>query len=78
MDIIILGGLVLGLTEVVKRTLGLKSRFIPLSALLITVLLTGGYILAGHLPITWELIEHSLVVALTSVGLFSSVKSSTK
>lgn len=78
MDLIIFGGLVLGLTEIVKRTLGLQSKYIPLSALVITAILATTYTLASNLPFTWELVQNTLVVALTSVGLFSSVKNTTK
>lgn len=58
-----------GLTEVVKRV-GLSSRFLPLIAIALGVVLTGFYTAFDQAGIV-----QGVIFGLTSVGLFSGVKS---
>ena len=69
-----LSGLVLGLTQVVKMTVNLNSKYIPAVAIVISIVLLLGYALWGKIPFEWKFVEESLVVGLASVGLWSGVK----
>ena len=65
LDVAVLTPIVVGLVEVAKRTRLVPSRFLPLTALCVGSVLayfSGGDFMAG------------LVVGLSAVGLFSSVK----
>ena len=74
MDLVILSAIVLGLTEVVKRTLALKKRWIPLTALITTFVLVSVFVLVNHYSYSWDMIMKGLIVALSLVGLYSGVK----
>ena len=73
-----MGAIVLGLTQAFKKGFAIKSRYIPLVALLLTFAVIGIYLVADDVPLTWKAIENGFVVALTSVGLFSSYKNTFK
>lgn len=64
----ILLAIIVGLTEVTKR-LGLKSKFAPLVAVTLSLVLT--FVTMG---ISQDSLIAGLVVGLTSVGLYSGVK----
>lgn len=64
----ILLAIIIGLTEVTKR-LGLKSKYAPLVAIVLSLGLT--FLTMGA---TKETLIAGLVVGLTSVGLYSGVK----
>jgi hypothetical protein len=74
MDTVIFMGIVLGLVEVIKRALGLNSRFVPIVALLMSFALLGIYSIGSGVPFDWGLIETGFIVGLGSVGLYSGVK----
>ena len=74
MDLIILGGLVVGLVQLVKITFGVTSRYIPIATLLITVALFGIYLFVTKAPVNWEVIQNGLIVALSAIGLWSGTK----
>lgn len=75
MDTILLGGLVLGLVEVTKITLGITKRFIPLTALFLSLAIFGLYAYLSGTAIDWTIVSTALVTALTAVGLWSGTKS---
>jgi len=74
MDIIIIGGIVVGLTQLFKQVFSIASRYVPLVSLILTFVLIGVYCITSDTAITWEAIQNGFIVALTSVGLYSSVK----
>lgn len=73
-DEIIFGAIVVGLTEILKKTVNLNPRYIPLSTLIITFGIITLFTLLKHLPFTWEVVERGFIVALTAVGLWSGVR----
>jgi hypothetical protein len=74
-DILVLSAIVLGLTQLFKVTTNVTARWIPISALLITFGILGLYTYTKGTPMTWEIIENGIIVALGSVGMWSGVKS---
>ncbi len=70
METTILIGVVIGITEVIKRATKLNKRFIPLVSLLIALIYVIG--LSG-MPIK-EAIFMGVVVGLSASGLYSSGK----
>jgi len=74
MDTILISSIVLGLTQLAKITGKISSRFIPLTALLISAIVYGLASYFGNLVVDWVFISSAIVTALTSVGLWSSVK----
>jgi len=83
MDMLIFSGITLGLTQLFKVSFGIRSKFVPLTSLVLSLLMFSVWILlqrtAGiSVPITWELVATLLVTTLVSNGMWSSVKSSTK
>lgn len=76
MDNILIGGIVLGLTQLVKITLNISKRYIPLTALLISLIVYGASAYLSNLVVDWVFVSSAIVTALTSVGLWSSVKNS--
>lgn len=75
MDIIVMGGLVLGLTQVVKVTLKISSRWVPSVALFLSLAVFGLYAFLSKVPLDWTIVSTAIVTALTSVGLWSGTKS---
>ncbi len=73
-DLVLLAGLVLGLVQVVKVTVGVSKRYIPITALLVSLLVFCGYAFFSKTAIDWSLVSSALVTALTSVGLWSGTK----
>lgn len=73
-DLIVLSGIVLGLIQVIKVTVGIAPRWIPLSALFVTFAIIFLYVWTKHIPFSWEFIENGFIVALGAVGLWSGVK----
>jgi len=78
MDTIVLGMIVLGLTEAVKKAFGVSSRYIPLVAIALTFLMIVIYYFISHVPISWEDVQNGFIIALTSVGLYSTVKNTVR
>jgi len=70
MEITILIGIITGLTSVVK-TIGLPSRFAPLTAIAIGLIIA--FLNRGALP-TDIVIMTGIVAGLTSAGLYSGTK----
>lgn len=75
MNTILLGGLVLGLVEIVKVTLGITKRYIPVTALVLSLVIFGLYAYLTKVAIDWTVVSTALVTALTAVGLWSGTKS---
>jgi hypothetical protein len=71
----ILIGLVVGLTEVIKRTFALNSRFVPITAILVAIGLA--FLFKGELDIP-SVIYTGIIAGLTSVGLYGGTKSTIK
>jgi hypothetical protein len=67
----VLSGLVVGLTEVIKR-LGVPTKYIPLSAIIISLVLNLIFFKMGGE--TSQVILTSLVAALTAMGFYSGGK----
>ena len=67
----VLVALTTGLVEVVKRTAGLPTRFVPLTALVAGLVLTG---VGGVLDFTPLTLLTGVAVGLSSVGLFAQTK----
>lgn len=78
MEIAIFTAILIGLTELVKKTFGVTSRYVPLVALILSFVILGGYVLLSGDAITWQLVETCIITALTSVGLYSGVKNTLK
>lgn len=74
MDLIILGGIVLGLVELFKITFIIPARYIPIVTLIITVLLYAVYLSITSTAVSWDIIQNGLIVALTAMGLWSGTK----
>lgn len=73
MDTILFSGLVLGLTQVVKQV-GLKSKYIPLFAILISIALIFAFLFITKAPMTWEALSNAIIAGLVSCGLWSGTK----
>jgi hypothetical protein len=74
MDLIILGGIVLGLVELFKITFIIPARYIPIVTLIVTVLLYAVYLSITSTAVSWDIIQNGLIVALTAMGLWSGTK----
>ena len=74
MDIILVGGIVLGLTQLVKITVNVSKRYIPLTALILSGVVFGVAAYLNNIVVDWAYVSTAIVTALTSVGLWSSVK----
>lgn len=74
MDLIILGGIVLGLVELFKITFIIPARYIPIVTLIVTVLLYAVYLSITSTVVSWDIIQNGLIVALTAMGLWSGTK----
>ena len=69
-----MAGLVLGLTQVAKVTVGINKRFVPLTALLLSLVVFYLYAYLNKVPLDWTLVSTAIITALSSVGLWSSAK----
>jgi hypothetical protein len=72
MEITIIVAVIIGLTEVIKRALGINKRYIPLVAILLGLGLAFLNRQGMALDIT---IMTGIVAGLTSMGLYSGTKS---
>lgn len=70
MEIFILSALTVGLVQVIKKATGLASRFIPLLAVFIAILLSYMFVYFSGLSMTWELLQLAFMAGLGSVGLW--------
>ncbi len=73
-DLLILSGLVLSLTQLLKVTFGMNTRFAPLASLLISVGIMISYSFVQNTEITWASIENALIVGFSASGLWSGTK----
>jgi hypothetical protein len=70
---IVLVPIIIGLTEVSKKSLSVKTKYVPLVALVLGI---GGAFLLGAVDVASGI--QGIIVALTSVGLYSSTKNTLK
>lgn len=75
MDTIILGGIILGITQLAKITLGVSKRYIPITCFVVSAIVFGTAALLSKTIIDWTFVSSALVVALTAMGLWSGTKS---
>ena len=75
MDIVLMGGLVLGLTQIAKETLGIAKRYVPVTALFLSLVIFGLYAYLTKVALDWSVVSTAVVTALTAVGLWSGTKS---
>jgi hypothetical protein len=75
MDIVVMSGIILGLTQLVKITVGVTPRYIPITALFVSGIVFGLFAYTSSIVVDWKLVESAFVVALTSIGLWSGTKS---
>jgi hypothetical protein len=76
MDLILVGALVVGITQLFKIGFGTQKKYIPMTALIISIVLFALYIFTTKATLSWEMVTNCLMVALSSVGLYSGIKSS--
>lgn len=74
MDTVILSGIILGLTQVAKITIGISKRYVPVTVLLITALVFGGAAYLSKLALDWTMVSSALVVALSAMGMWAGTK----
>lgn len=73
--LLLLAGLILTLTEIFKRTFGIKSRYIPmLSLIIMALIMLGGWAYLGFPKIELDIILRNLSAVLTAMGIWSGVK----
>lgn len=73
-DIVVMSAIVLGLVQLFKITTNINARYIPISALIISLGVLVCYAWVENVPVTWSIIENGIIIALTSVGLWSGAK----
>ncbi len=73
-DTILLGAIIVGLTELAKKTIGMTSRYVPLTTLVISAIIFSVFAIFAPVHVDWAFISSAIVVSLTSMGLFSGVK----
>lgn len=78
MEIITLSALVVALTQVVKMTFNLNTRFAPLTAICISEILIFAFAYFSHVPILWDALQNGLIAGLSAVGLWSGVSTTFK
>lgn len=72
---LLLAGIVLTLVEILKRTFGITSRYIPIVSIGVMILIMlAAWIYAGFPKIPLETIGTNLVAVLTAMGLYSGTK----
>ena len=76
MDFIIFSAILVGLIQVIKTTTGLNSKYIPVSALVISLAILALYCWLEKTPFTWQIIENGIITALSACGLWSGAKAS--
>lgn len=74
-DVVLLGGLVVGIVQIAKVTFGITSRFIPITTLFVSGAIFGLFAFLSKTALDWNLVAGALVTALTSIGLWSGTKS---
>lgn len=74
MNIIILGAIVLAITQLVKITVNMTSRYVPLTSLIVALAI---FLLAAVLSkttVSWDLVQNAIITGLTAGGLWSGTK----
>ena len=69
-------GLVLGLVQVVKITFSLSKRYVPVTALVVSLLVVGVAAYFEKVSLSWDVIQNALIAGLSSVGLWEFGKTS--
>lgn len=69
-----MSAIVVGFVQVIKTTLNLKSRYVPIISIVISLIVILAYTFFEHLPTTWKVVETGIIVGLTSCGLWSGAK----
>lgn len=75
MDLIVISGIILGVTQLAKTTFGISSRYVPITSFLISCLIFAGALMLNDFPLTWDFVASALVVSLSAIGMYSGVKS---
>lgn len=74
MEEVVFVAILVGLIEIVKRSFNIASRWIPLIGFCLTIVILGVYVGIEKVPVTWDLIARTIVMALAPLGLYSGVK----
>jgi uncharacterized BrkB/YihY/UPF0761 family membrane protein len=73
-DIVVMSAIVLGLVQLFKITTNINARYIPISALIISLGVLSCYAWVENVPVTWNIIENGIIIALSACGLWSGAK----
>lgn len=77
MEFITLSAFVVGITQVLKMTFGITSRYIPIVSLVVSFLIICSFAYYSKVPLNWDMISNSIIAGLMAVGMWSGVKSTT-
>lgn len=72
MNLILLSTIVLAGTQLVKMTLGVTKRFIPLVAFSVSLVVFVAYSFFNKLPFSWEILSVALITGFTAGGIYSN------
>jgi hypothetical protein len=74
MEDVVFVAILVGLIEMIKKSIGVNSRWIPLIGFALTMIILGTYIVIENVPISWDLLSKTIIMALAPLGLYSGVK----
>ena len=74
MDYILFSAILVGLLQIIKVSTGLNAKYIPISALVLSLAILSLYCWLEKTPFTWQIIENGIIVALSACGLWSGAK----
>ena len=74
MEEVIFVAILVGLIELVKKTTKISIRWIPLIGFLLTIVIFAVYVLLEKVPVTWDQVSKTIIMALAPLGLYSGVK----
>lgn len=78
METVIFSGILAGLLQVFKKAFDIKSKYIPLTNLIISLVIMSLSLLLSKTSLSWDAIVQAITVSLVASGLYSTTKSTIK
>jgi hypothetical protein len=78
MEFATITAIIMAITEVFKRAFSIKTKYIPLLAILCGCVVVGFYAYLEGQKISWTVVQNMLISVFTAMGIYSGTKSMVK
>ena len=69
---IVLGAVIVGVVQVLKKTFAIPTRYVPITAVVVSLVLLTGAVIVDDTAVSWATIQNALIAGLSAVGLYET------